>query len=132
MMLTIMILYSLIKLKMLLSKSNPNVSTFTEEFMLTSDDKVNLVDKSLRFAWAIEGYNDKELKNDPRYVKIFTRLSGRKGGKNFETVLDHHLCTEEDMKDFPEPNIDSQRALNSIMTNEKRGLYCFDWDKIGE
>ena len=35
---------------------------------------------NLRFAWAIEGYNDKELKNDPRYVKTLVRLSGRKNG----------------------------------------------------
>ena len=34
----------------------------------------------LRFAWAIEGYTDKELKNDPRYVKTIMRLSGRKDG----------------------------------------------------
>ena len=47
-----------------------------------------------------------------------------------ETILDYHLCTWDDLKDFPEPTLDSQRVLNAIMNNPKRGLFCFDWDKL--
>ena len=65
----VMLLYAGIKLQMLLSRANPNVSTFKEEFVLSSEDRLNLKDAGMRFAWTFEGYSDKELKNDPRYVK---------------------------------------------------------------
>ena len=37
-----LLLYAAIKLSMLVNRENPNVSTFTEEFALTSDDRLNL------------------------------------------------------------------------------------------
>ena len=57
----------------------------------------------MRFAWTFEGYSDKELKNDPRYVKQLIRMSGRKDGKSKETILPYHMCTEEDFKHFAPP-----------------------------
>ena len=69
MMSIVMLLYAGIKLTMLVNRENPNVSTFTEEFVLSSEDRLNLKDAGLRFAWTFEGYSDRELKNDPRYVK---------------------------------------------------------------
>ena len=102
-MLITMVLYAGIKLDALINRQNPNVSTFTEELVLTSDDHANLKGSGLRFAWTIEGYGDKELKNDPRYVKPLMRMAGRKEGKIMETILDWHMCTEEDFEDFAPP-----------------------------
>ena len=79
--LTVCCLYASIKLNMLVSRQNPNVSTFREEFVLTSDDKLNLKEAGMRFAWTFEGYDYKELKNDPRYVKQLVRMSGRNNGE---------------------------------------------------
>ena len=76
-----MLLYAGIKLTMLVNQENPNVSTFMEELMLTSDDKLNLKDAGMRFAWSIEHYTNKKLLNDPRYVKILMRMSGRRNGE---------------------------------------------------
>ena len=56
--LSILVLYGLLKLKHLLTRFNPNVSTFRREFALSSDDSVNFVEAGLRFAWTIEGYRD--------------------------------------------------------------------------
>ena len=65
----VMLLYAGIKAMMLINRENPNVSTFSEEFSLSSEDRLNLKESGMRFAWTFEGYSDKELKNDPRYVK---------------------------------------------------------------
>ena len=107
MILTVMLLYSGIKLEMLLYRQNPNISSFTEEFKLTSKDVLNFKDRQLRFAWTFEGYVDKELKNDPRYVKLLMRLAGRAEGKSHETILDYHLCQEQDFKDFAPPTLEA-------------------------
>ena len=56
--LSVLVLYGLLKLKYLLTRHNPNVSTFSREFALSSDDSVNFVEAGLRFAWTIEGYSD--------------------------------------------------------------------------
>ena len=90
---TVLLLYAGIKLTMLVNRENPNVSTFTEELVLTSEDTLNLKEAGMRFAWTFEGYSDKELKNDPRYVKQLVRMSGRAEGKSVETILDFHECT---------------------------------------
>ena len=127
-----MILYALLKFDRLISRSNPNVSTYLEQSVLTSEDSVKLKDVGIRFAFAIEGYVDGELKNDPRFVKTIVRLSGREDGKSIEKRLDYHLCTEEDFKDFAEPTLDAKKKVDKILKDPKRGLYCFDWDKIAE
>ena len=59
-------------------------------------------------------------------------MSGRDGGQSVETILDFHMCTEEDFKDFPPATLDSERVLNSILTDPKRGLFCLDWDKLAD
>ena len=61
-MIAVICLYAGIKLSMLFNRSNPNISTFIEEFKLSSDDKLNLKAQAMRFAWTFEGYSDKELK----------------------------------------------------------------------
>ena len=131
-MLIVMLLYAGIKLIMLVNRENPTVSTFKEEFVLSSEDKLNLKNANMRFAWTWEGYSDKKLRNDPRYVKQMVRLSGRSNGKLIETMLDYHLCTWEDFETFDPPTLDAERVLNKIMDDPERGLYCFDWDKLGE
>ena len=117
---------------MLVNRENPNVSTFTEELVLTSEDTLNLKEAGMRFAWTFEGYSDKKLKNDPRYVKQLVRMSGRAEGKSVETILDYHTCTWDDLKHFAPPTLDSGRVLDSIMSNEERSLFCFDWEKLAD
>ena len=80
-MVAIICLYAGIKLSKLINRSNPNISSYIEEFKLTSDDKLNLEAQAMRFALTIEGYNDKEFKNDPRFVKFVMRVAGRKNSE---------------------------------------------------
>lgn len=65
----VMLIYGALKMIILISRANPNVSTYTEVNFFNSDDILNLRDSGLRVAFGIEGYLDNELKDDPRYVK---------------------------------------------------------------
>ena len=131
-MLGLMLWYAGLKLEMLITRANPTVSTFKEEFVLTSEDRLNLKDAGMYFAWTWEGYNDKKLKDDPRYVKQLVRLSGRRQGKLKETILNYHKCTWEELEQFPDPTLDSGRVLNSIMKDEERALFCLDREALGD
>ena len=84
------------------------------------------------FAWTIEGYDDKQVKNDPHYVKILMRMAGRKNGVIYDKILDYHECTQEDLKNFAPPTLDSERVLESILSDPNRALFCFDWDQLSE
>ena len=89
-------LYGTHKLGQLISKSNPNVSSYVEKSIFTSDDILNLKENGIRIAFGFEGYLDGEFKDDPRYVKHLVRMWGKSQGKKFETLLPYHRCTEDD------------------------------------
>ena len=56
--LLVLFVYADFKLRILISRQNPQVTSSVEESVLTSQDKVNLKRSGLRFAWTIEGYVD--------------------------------------------------------------------------
>ena len=93
---------------------------------------MNFMQSKIRFAFGIEGFLDKELKNDPRYVKSFARMYGRKDGKNYEKFIDFHVCTDDDYALFSPPAPESESMLESMKTREGRGLYCMDWDALAD
>ena len=93
----VILIYGALKFVILVSKANPNVSTYMEQNFYDSDEKINLKEKGIRFAFGIEGFLDKELKNDPRYVKIYVRAAGKRNGKPHVTMLDHHICSEDEL-----------------------------------
>lgn len=74
----------------------------------------------------------RESKVDPRYVKVLTRLYGRKNGVKYEKVLQTRFCTEDDIKYFNTPSDEAKQTWDKIMASEDRSLYCFDWDKYGD
>ena len=82
------------------------------------------------FAWAIEGYLDKELKNDPRYVKTILQVKGSNNGREYSHQIDdYHECTEEELAEFVSPTESAQFLLKKMYDTPKRGLFCFDFDK---
>ena len=92
----IILLYGALKLTHLFSRHNPNVSSWVEKNFYDSSEIVAFKEKKIRFAFGIEGFLDKELKEDTRYVKNLVRLAGKKGGENYEKILPFHRCTAED------------------------------------
>ena len=74
----VVIMYATIKCSHLLTKHNPNISSYfkIDEMQETA---VNLNENKFRFAFSIENvYGIKEQKNDPRYVKFIFRKFGRR------------------------------------------------------
>ena len=52
-------------------------------------------------AFAVEGYLDNEIKDDPRYVKWIARIFGAtKDQGTYEKIKEVHKCTEEDYSKF--------------------------------
>ena len=71
-------------------------------------EKINLRDKGKNFAFGIEGFQDKELKDDPRYVKMLIRLLKVTDGVRSETIIPHRKCLTEDWDSFADPTPDSK------------------------
>lgn len=94
------IAYTVIKSIHLASGHNPVINIYTETNYYSSSDKVNLNESGFRMAFTVEGYLDQIAKRDPKFVKWFVRLVGKKDGEDFEKILPYHKCTDEDWKDF--------------------------------
>ena len=76
---------------------------YTDRGAVTNSESLNLRDAGLSFAFGLEGFNDKELKDDPRFVKMFVRQFGRLDGKKYEKILPHRKCRLEDYEEFAPP-----------------------------
>ena len=125
-----LVIYALLKLQIYLTRGNPQILEVTEGNGIDSQEKLNLKQKGFRFAWAFEGSWDRDLKDDPRYVKQYVRVAGRKAGKSFAKLLNFHRCTDEEMDEFPNPTYDTQITLNKVKKDKNRGLYCLNWDEL--
>ena len=128
----VMLIYGALKMIHLLSKHNPNLSTYTDYSYFDSKDVLNLRDKKIKVAFGIEGFLDKELKYDPQYVKNMVRLWRKQDGVESQTILPYHLCTNEELDEFETPVRESEAMIESIKQSEKRGLFCLDYDSIGD
>ena len=117
---------------MYLARGNPQILEVKEDDGVSISNKLNMKEKGFRFAWAFEGSWDRDLKDDPRYVKQYVRVAGRKAGKSFATLLDFHKCTEEELAEFPNPTADTRWTLNKIRNDPKRGLHCLNWDQLDD
>lgn len=95
----ILSIYGIAKLNTLINRSAPIVANYTDQGAVSEYERLNLLDAGLTFAFGIEGFIDKELKNDPRYVRMLTRLYRfNDEGDVEETFVPHHICTPEDYK----------------------------------
>ena len=69
----VVLFYGANKLKDLMERRNPTISSFIEEGGVTKNDRRKLNDIGIRFAFGIEGHMDKQFKDDPAYVKWLVR-----------------------------------------------------------
>ena len=125
----IVTLYGLTKFIQLTSKHNPNVSSWVEQGAVTSETILDFKEEGFNIAFGVEGYLDKEIKDDERYVKFFTRLVTQRGGIQSETIIPSKRCSTEDFALFSPP-IQSARGMFEEYKNGTRHLRCLDWDKI--
>lgn len=119
--------YSTLKAIELVSRHNPQIGeALLEEGYSSEAEKVSFKDVNLRFAFGVQDSVLGEDKLDPRYVKYLVRLDGAKDGVRFEKILSYHKCTDEDYVQFYPVGRSHAQNLESIKTEEKRGLYCVD------
>ena len=99
-MVSIIFLYGSQKLRILVTRSNPTISSSLIENKYDKTEIVNLNDQNFRIAFSVEGQYDKIARDDPRYVKWYARLSGfsltTDGDEEFERIIPHRKCTEAD------------------------------------
>ena len=131
-MLVIMILYAALKFEKLMMRSNPDVSSFFERGVVSTRQKLNLSDAGMQFAFGVEGYLDKQPKDDPRFVKGILRLNGYRDGIGYERLLPYHKCTDEDWQVFAPPAEEAESLFRSYKEDPDRNLFCIDWDKFEE
>ena len=78
-------------------------------------------------AFTFEGFQDKEMKDDPRYVKFISRMYGYDSdGVEFQEMIPIHKCKEEDWIEFAPPANGVQDQIDLIRDTPKRGMYCID------
>ena len=77
---SVMMLYALVKFAHLMSNHNPNISSHRQPDYFDSSEIFDLKEHNLRFAFNVEGYFDRQVKDDPTYVKYLVRIWGKKGG----------------------------------------------------
>ena len=82
--LALTLIYTLVKTAHMVNHSNPVISQFTIPAYYSSSDKLFLKETGFMMAFAIEGFLDSKTKDDPRYVKQFVRVYGKRKGKEYE------------------------------------------------
>lgn len=86
--------YALIKLTHLLDKKNPLIAETKETNFYDFNTRINLNEIDFKMAFTVEGYQDKKIKDDPRYVKFIARMYYRIDGVKSYKLLDVHKCSD--------------------------------------
>ena len=96
----VLFMYGTLKFTHLVSKHNPNISSFNKVDYL-ANQFINLNERKFKFALTFESFlSPKIQKNDPRYVKYFFRIYGKRKGIEYQKILPYHKCTDADYDDF--------------------------------
>ena len=106
------------------------MSQFYKENFYESGEGIDLNERNVRLAFTVEPvFGTKIMKNDPSYVKFLVRLSGKREGKDFQRILPHYKCTDEDYNKFYPVENNSKILLESLKSDPDRGLFCINWDE---
>ena len=73
---TVMICFATVKFIQLESRSNPLISQVLQEGFYTESDKFNTTEENFRLAFTLEDYSTGKQKADPKYIKLFARVTG--------------------------------------------------------
>ena len=76
------------------------MSTYLKEDVHFENEVYNLNEADFRIAFAMEGFAERDLKIDSRYVKYIVRMYGKKNNVPYEHILPYHECTDEDYDQF--------------------------------
>ena len=105
--LSVTLLFALLKLEDLLTKHNPLISTFVEKDAYDPSDKFDTGYDDFIMAFALLKSKNMEPYNDQRYFKWLAVYSERYNGEMVnQQVVPLRLCNSEDLQKFEQP-IDS-------------------------
>lgn len=119
--------YGTLKFYQMMIKHNTNVTSVYETDVFDFKEVTNLHDIGFRMAFSVRGYDTKELKDDPRYVKYLVRMFGRIKGIEFERIMPYHRCTEEDWEVFPPAAKAFEDSFIAIKNGDVDTMLCLDW-----
>lgn len=78
------------------------------------------------FAFGFHGVVDRELRYDPRFVRYIVRMQYvTESGETRESLMGHHLCTDDDYEKFYPIEPARQSKFQQL---KEKGLLCVDWD----
>ena len=77
-------------------------------------------------AFTFEGYLDKKIKDDPKYVKLLARIVYITDARDHEKIMSLHKCTDKDWSHFADPAIGMEDQFELIKNHPDRGMYCLD------
>lgn len=127
--LSVTLLFALLKLEDLLTKHNPLVSTFVEKDAYDPSNKFDTGYDDFIMAFALISAASMEPYNDPRYFKWLAVYSERYNGEMVnQQVVPLRLCNSEDLQKFEQPIDSAADVLNKI--HSKNGMYCLDWQEL--
>lgn len=130
---TLMIFYASIKFVHLTTRHNPTISSHLKKFNFDSNEQINLSNQDVHVAFAVEGFLDGEVKDDPAYVKYLVRLYGKKNGTAFEHILGYHACMPDELKLFGEPSKESEAPFKKLFQEgSKKYMFCLELDDLAE
>ena len=109
----IVLSYSIGKLVDLHTRNNPIITDSMIPDYFGPFDDVEM--GNFRVAISVRGYYDKQLKNDPKYIKWIARIRNfEQGGNEVETPVLLHQCTEEDLDKFYPLDSNSQEYYDDM------------------
>ena len=102
-MMSILILFGLLRLQHLLTHHNPTINTYTEVDALI-DQKFDPLENDLFIAVGLEEYTTKETKSDPRFVKWLATYIVYEDSKVVEKRSEFmYPCSLKDFERFAPP-----------------------------
>ena len=120
-------LFAILKLQILLTRSNPSINIFeTEDAYAGEEDKLVFQDIDFQMAFGFDSWIQSGGRNDPRYIKWVVQLYESKSGNATTKVYPLKTCTEEDLSKFYEPEARLVSKLKHLQSFES--LFCLDWE----
>ena len=92
---------------------------------------MNLHEMGFQFAFTVENYLDRKVRDDPAYVKFIVLVINEKEGVVSEKLLSYHKCNETDWEHFAPASRRSKTKFEAIRDTPDRGFYCVDWPEDG-
>ena len=96
----ILVFYGSLKFSQMVTRAQPQVNDTILPSHLENSETLNLNEINFKFAFTINNFQTGVTKDDPHYVKWIARLWIKKDGVESERILKHHVCTENELKEF--------------------------------